>query len=349
MLTHLCVKGHFPWDLCHSLNCSGMRITGRYMDYIRTVRRYSERTVAIYESVIADFIRSREIRSDDELFDLLTPSEIRSYEVMLMDQRKMSRKTVNLHLSVLSSFCAYLIKENILNSNPVKLVSRPKVEKRLPQFYKKEAMDEYLESTEYVAGREDLDAFLQAPFTELGRRAYEKRLSRLIINILYTLGIRRAELLSMTIDSVDFGRKVVKIRGKGDKMREIPLLSSLSEEILLYLEAVEALCGGERSLKEPLLVTYRLTPVYAVYVDRVVKDELGYVKGISGRKSPHVLRHSIATQLLDQGSDLHSIKEMLGHSSMATTQIYTHSSIAQLKNIYEQAHPRAKNGGKNGD
>jgi len=80
-----------------------------------------------------------------------------------------------------------------------------------------------------------------------------------------------------------------------------------------------------------------------------VKDELGYVKGISGRKSPHVLRHSIATQLLDQGSDLHSIKEMLGHSSMATTQIYTHSSIAQLKNIYEQAHPRAKNGGKNGD
>ena len=132
-------------------------------------------------------------------------------------------------------------------------------------------------------------------------------------------------------------------------MREIPLLDSLSEEILLYLEAVEALCGGNRSLKEPLLVTYRLNPIYPVYVDRVIKKELGSVKGITGRKSPHVLRHSLATEILNEGGDIHSIKEMLGHSSLATTQIYTHSSIAQLKSIYEQAHPRAKNGGKHGD
>ena len=132
-------------------------------------------------------------------------------------------------------------------------------------------------------------------------------------------------------------------------MREIPLLASLSEEILLYLKAVEALCGRQRSLKEPLLVTYRMNPLYPVYVDRTVKNELGDVKGITGRKSPHVLRHSLATELLNDGSDLNSIKEMLGHSSLATTQIYTHSSIAQLKNIYKQAHPRAKNGGKHGD
>ena len=153
----------------------------------------------------------------------------------------------------------------------------------------------------------------------------------------------------MCVGNVDFGRKVVKVRGKGDKMREIPLVDSLSQEILLYLRAVEALCGRQRSLKEPLLVTYKLGKLYPVYVDRTVKEELGDVKGITGRRSPHVLRHSIATELLNEGADLTSIKEMLGHSSLATTQIYTHSSIAQLKDIYKQAHPRAKNGGKNGD
>jgi integrase/recombinase XerC len=148
---------------------------------------------------------------------------------------------------------------------------------------------------------------------------------------------------------VDFGREIVKITGKGDKMREIPIISSLSEEILLYLKAVEALCGGERSLKEPLLVTYRCRPVYPVYIDRTVKSELGDDNEFSGRKSPHVLRHSIATELLNDGAGLNSIKEMLGHSSLATTQVYTHSNIARLKTIYEQAHPRAKNGGKHGD
>ena len=132
-------------------------------------------------------------------------------------------------------------------------------------------------------------------------------------------------------------------------MREIPMIVSLSEEILLYLKAVEALTAGTRSLKSPLLMTYAGNRLYPAYVDRTVKRELGDVKGITGRKSPHVLRHSLATELMNEEADLNSIKEMLGHSSLATTQVYTHSSFARLKNIYERAHPRAKNGGKNGD
>ena len=326
-----------------------MTLIDRYLEYIRSVRRYSERTVCIYHDILTEYASAVSADSDESLLASFNPSEIRSYEVTLMDERKLSVKTVNLHLSVLSGFCRFLIRKSLMDSNPVSLVSRPRLQKRLPEFYRNESLDEYFAHTEYFASREDLQAFLQAPFSDSGRRAYEKRLARLIISILYSLGVRRSELIGMTVENVDFGRKVVKICGKGDKMREIPLMDSLSEEILLYLEAVEALGGRQRSLKEPLLVTYRMNPLYPVYVDRVVKNELGCVSGITGRKSPHVLRHSIATGLLIEGSDLNSIKEMLGHSSLATTQIYTHSSIAQLKTIYEQAHPRAKNGGKHGD
>jgi integrase/recombinase XerC len=330
-----------------------MDLISQYISYIRNIRRYSERTALIYEGVLKDYaaaLNCNEPAADDsELLASLNCSEVRSYEVKLLDERKLSAKTVNLHMSVLSGFCKYLVKQGHLQSNPVSLVSRPKIEKRVPEFYRFESMEEYFRNTEYFAGKEDLEAFLEAPQTKTGKKAYEKRLARLIISLLYGLGIRRSELVGMTLANVDFGRNVVKIHGKGDKMREIPILKSLCEEILLYLKAVEALCGRKRSLTEPLLVTYGMNPIYPVYVDRAVKSELGDVKSITGRKSPHVLRHSIATELLNEGSDLNSIKEMLGHSSLATTQVYTHSSIAQLKNIYEQAHPRAKNGGKHGD
>ena len=185
--------------------------------------------------------------------------------------------------------------------------------------------------------------------TDSGKKYYKALLERVIISTLYSLGIRRSELIGLSVGDVDCGRKVVKVRGKGDKMREIPLVISLSEEILLYLKAVEALCGGKRSLKEPLFVTYSGMQLYPAYVDKAVKSGLGSVKCIKGRKSPHVLRHSLATELMNEDTDMNSIKELLGHSSLAATQVYTHSSIARLKTIYKLAHPRAKNGGKNGD
>ena len=306
----------------------------------------------MYSDVLRDYclhVFREDPYSDSGLIESISPALVRSYEVMLLDERKMVPKTVNLHLSVISSFCRFLIKEGCLRSNPVSLVPRPKVEKRLPTFFRNDILADYFAETECLVSADDLKCFIESPFSKSSRESYEKRLSRLIVSILYGTGMRRSELLGLKIENVDFGRKVVKIHGKGDKMREIPLVASLSEEILLYLKAVEAICGGERSLKDPLLVTYRMGPLYPVYVDRAVKKELGDVRGLAGRKSPHVLRHSLATELLNEGADLNSIKEMLGHSSLATTQIYTHSSIARLKNIYKQAHPRAKNGGIHGD
>ena len=224
-----------------------------------------------------------------------------------------------------------------------------------------------VKNTGNVAGREILQIYYSAPqgklgkpakelaafaedwSTEHGKNSYERRLGRAVISTLYSLGLRRAELIGLVIGDMDFGRKVVKVRGKGNKMREIPFPDSLSEEILLYLKAVEVMCGGQRSLKEPVFVTYKGRSLYPAYVDRLVKSELADVKGLTGRKSPHVLRHSLATELMNGNADLNSVKELLGHSSLAATQVYTHSSVARLKDIYKQAHPRAKNGGKYGD
>ena len=318
----------------------------KYIDYVRDVRRYSIRTADIYRSVLSDFVKTMEL---DDVIDGLDAKILRAYEVKMMEEKKCTPRTVNLHLSVLSGFCRFLIKEGKLKSNPVHLVPKPKVQKRLPTFFRKEAMDAYFSCTDIYASREYLDILLSDVSEEHRKELYEKRLARLIVSMLYGLGLRRSELVSLDIHNVDFGRKVVKVRGKGDKTREIPLVDVLCQEILLYLKAVEALAGGQRSLKEPLLVTYKGKRIYPIYVDRVVKKELKPEYGCTGRRSPHVLRHTLATELMNDEADLNSIKELLGHSSLAATQVYTHNSVARLKTIYKHAHPRAKNGGKHGD
>ena len=329
-----------------------MELIRRYISYIKTIKRYSERTVATYEDALSRYIRATfqdEEPTDAQIVESLNRSELRGYMASLMEEGGLAPKSVSMHMSALSSFCSFLVKEGRLKSNPVRTITRPKVQKRLPEYYREEAMKEYFEKTSDYASRECLDTFIADTDSAHGKELYHRRLARLIIAMLYDTGLRRSELIGLKIENVDFARQTLKVVGKGNKMREIPLLTALCQEILLYLEAVEALVCGKRSLKETLLVTYRGGDLYPTYVDRTVKSELGDVKGITGRKSPHVLRHSIATELMNEGTDLNSIKEMLGHSSLATTQVYTHSSFARLKDIYEHAHPRAKNGGKHGD
>ena len=208
-------------------------------------------------------------------------------------------------------------------------------------------MDRYLNETRYYAGEESLYI---SPDRKQTRNLYEKRLARAIISTLYVTGIRRSELISLKVRDIDFSRRTMNVTGKGDKMREIPLIPSLLKEISLYLRSVGMMVSDDRTPEAPLFVTFRGRALYPEYVDRTVRRELSGISGITGRKSPHVLRHTIATELLDRGADLNAIKELLGHSSLAATQVYTHNSIGRLKKIYESAHPRArKNGGKNGD
>ena len=338
----------------------------RYLEYLSAIRRYSPRTVDIYRGVLEDYCTyltlSGSVPPDfaslipptaaqrvppiyeamgghglagqtPKAGEILNVQTVRGYEVYLMDEKGESAKTVNLHLSVLSGFCKFLMKQGVLESNPVRLVSRPKQEKRLPVFYREDAMQAYFEQTKGVL--------------EYG--VYEKQLERIIVGILFGTGLRRAELISLNRDSVDYARRVLRVRGKGDKMREIPLPPVLCDEILLYLHTVDSLKCADRTPEAPLLQTRKGARLYPVYVDRAVKSALAEVDGISGRKSPHVLRHTLATELLNGGADLNSIKELLGHSSLAATQVYTHNSIERLQSVYKSAHPRAKNDGNYGD
>ena len=322
-------------------------ILNEYIDYISKVRRYSRRTCDLYTEILGRFFSFTEASGDREMLEALTPSVIRSYEVHLMDACGMDSRTVNLHLSVLSGFCRYLMKDGRLGSNPARMVSRPKTEKRLPVFYREDSMKEYFDSTDCYASEENLE--LISGNDKVSKDMYSRRLGRMIVSILYSTGIRRSELIGLNVGSVDFSRRTMKVIGKGDKAREIPLVPSLCKEISLYLQTVETMEGRRRTASEPLLVTVKGSRLYPVFIDRTIKSELGQVGSITGRKSPHVLRHSLATELLNEGSDLNSIKELLGHSSLAATQVYTHNSIEKLKKVYVNAHPRAKSGGKNGD
>ena len=325
-----------------------------YIAYIRDVRRYSPRTQQLYADALNDFAlwagTPDQVGGDGHgvggdvmagLTGHLIPSRLREYEAHLME-RGLKPRTVHLHMSALSGYCNYLIKEGVLKANPVRGIKRPKMEKRLPEYYTEKSMEEYLAASAHAAGEEELEILLSLkPSDKLASELYNRRLRRLIISLLYATGIRRAELIGLKRSQLDRGRQTLRVRGKGDKMREIPLIPSVLEEISLYLQAARSMVG-DGTPESPLLTTEKGKPLYPEFVDRAVKTELdGY--GITGRKSPHVLRHSLATAQLDEGADLNAIKEMLGHSSLAATEVYTHNSIERLKSQYMNAHPRAKN------
>lgn len=327
-----------------------MSYKDQYISYISTVKRYSGRTVEIYADVIDRFYENAigtANPEDGQVKEALTPVQIRNYEVWLMDKAGNSARTVNQHLSALSGFCKFLLKNGHIDSNPVAGVRRPKQPVRLPEFFRDDAIDSYMEATQHVVSEENLA--LITGRDKVSCEVYSRRLGRLIIRILYDTGIRRAELIGLKRSSVDFSRRMLSVRGKGDKMREIPLADTLCQEILLYLKATVLMFGQEAGPNEPLLLTPTGRPLYPIFVERVTINEIGTEMGIAGKKSPHMLRHTIATRLMNSGAEISSIKEFLGHSSLAATQVYTHNSIAELKNVYNHAHPRAKRGGKNGD
>ena len=313
-------------------------LISKYLAYTGGVKRYSSRTQAVYREILEQY---ENFAAPEPVLEALCGPVLRSYEVWLMDEKGVGARTVGLHMSVLSGFCRWLVAQGELASNPVRTLPRPKTEKRLPVFYREESMDDYFEQTALYGSEEVLGLFSGRPGDRADIQLYTRVLQRLIISILYSTGIRRSELIGLNRRSFDSSRHVMHVLGKGDKMREIPLTGTICREILLYLHAIDKMGIEVDAADSPLLVTRSGKRLYPVLVDRAVKEELGTVPEITSRKSPHVLRHTLATELLDEGTDLNSIKELLGHSSLAATQVYTHNSIEKLKKVYNSAHPRA--------
>jgi len=301
-----------------------------FIRYLKVERRYSPRTVALYDEAVSDFYAFLE--EPDPAPESLTTQNVRSFIAHGLDTG-LSARTMNLKLSALSTWSQWLLRQGLLESNPVSKVPRPKQEKKLPVFYTEKAIDNYFDESRRRVEENPGDFALLR--------------NRMMMVILYATGMRRAELCALKVMDFDPARRIFRVVGKGDKAREIPVPALICQEISLYLEKL-----GEAYPDNPegkFFLTDSGAPLYLAFADNVVRRELAGVEGFTGKKSPHVLRHSLATHLLNRGADLNSIKEILGHSSLAATQVYTHNSFEQLKKTYLTAHPRAKNGGNHGN
>ncbi len=322
-----------------------------FLKYLEVEKRYSTRTVRLYADAVHRFY---DYIGGGESLETLKPLHIRGFVASLLDGG-LSARSANLHLSALSSYCAFLCRRGFLSSNPVDSVTRPKESHRLPHFYDRAALDGYVRSVvehpAWSADYEDVSNGKEAGETESDEKSVKGRLENfercrdmLMIMLIYATGMRRGEVVALSLADFDSSRSLFTILGKGSKERQIPVVPLLREKILLYLQKRNSLFGQLSGSSFFLLGSGK--PIYPAFVNNVVHREFDNLKGFEGRRSPHVLRHSFATHLLNGGTDLNSIKEVLGHSSLAATQVYTHNSFEELKRAYILAHPHS---GKKGE
>ena len=291
----------------------------QFADYLRLERNYSPKTVASYRRDLVLF-RQFLTETDAEL-NLLTADRdvVRLWVVEMMDKGEKST-TVNRKLSTLRSFYRFLRMKGITDHSPVQGIKGPKNKKPLPQFVKESDMDKLLD---------DADINLGEGF--MGIR------NRTVIAVLYETGMRMAELIGLDDRDIDFGTRTIKVTGKRDKQRFIPFGKELELRLRDYLEARTKAFGENEGAFFVNQKGERI-PRHQVYL--LVKDALGKVSDVS-KKSPHVLRHTFATSMLNHDAELGAVKELLGHNSLQTTEIYVHTTFQELKEIYKQAHPRA--------
>jgi integrase/recombinase XerC len=294
-----------------------MRHFGDFLQYIQYIKHYSPHTVRSYRKDLEQFFLycSADSEAEESSID---HHLIRGWIVELMESGNTAR-TTNRKISALKSYFRYLLKEGIVATNPVARVLTPKSDKRLPVFVNEKQMDTLLDD---ISFGENFD----------GLR------NRMIIETFYNTGARRSELINLRISDVDLAQQQIKVLGKRNKERIIPLSQSFSEVLGKYMAARETEHPG---IKEDwLFLTNAGNKIYARMVHRIVTQFLSMVT-TADKKSPHVLRHTFATHLLNQGADLNAIKELLGHANLTATEVYTHNTFEKLKSVYKQAHPRA--------
>ena len=291
-----------------------------FIAYITFEKRFSKHTIKAYQTDLEQFktylITTYSISKNSEI----THHHVRSWIIALM-QQEISARSINRKLSTLKSLFQFLIKKGKLNKNPMLKVVMPKTGTRLPVFVEQRPLEMLFENVAFPNN-------------------YEGVRDRLIMDLFYQTGVRRSELIHLQISDIDFQGQAIKVLGKGNKERIIPINRDLRLQITNYLELRKSTFPDLLSIGQ-LFLTKKGKPLYPKKVYNLVKKYLGMVT-TQEERSPHILRHSFATHLSNNGADLNAIKELLGHSSLAATQVYTHNSIERLKEIYEQAHPKAK-------
>jgi integrase/recombinase XerC len=292
-----------------------------FFDYLRFERRFSPHTVLSYQTDLRQFaaflLKSYELADPAQADHMI----IRSWIVKLMQQQHDPR-TVNRKIACLRSYYKYLLRTNVIARNPMLRITAPKMAKKLPDFVPEDSLNNLLNSFDF-------------PETFVGRR------DQLVLELLYGTGIRLSELIGIQHDDVSLASRTVRVTGKGNKQRVVPLNPTLLLVLERYLAQKQIEFGSSDNARGALLVTDKLEPLYEKLVYRTVKQYLGQITTASAQQHPHVLRHSFATHLLGKGADLNAIKELLGHANLAATQVYTHLSIDKLKAVFEKAHPKA--------
>lgn len=294
----------------------------KFLRYLRYEKNYSSCTVLSYKRDLEQFrsFRSRE-RADARAMPVES-DDVRNW-VMALGEQGVSPRTIGRKISALRSYFKYAQRMGEVEDNPAAGVKLPKVRKQLPAFVRPEAMERLLDDDE----KSDELATVR---------------DRLIVAMLYETGMRRAELIGLRDAAVDNTMCELRVLGKRNKERIIPYGSALQEQITLY----RALRGGVSGENERFFTLDNGKPLYDKYVYRVVRQSLARVSTIA-KKSPHVLRHSFASAMLNNGAGINSVKELLGHSSLASTEVYTHITFEELKQSYKHAHPRVEKKGGN--
>lgn len=288
----------------------------RFIRYLKFEKRYSSHTVSAYEADLADF--EKYLHSELLELESVSHNEVRTWVMNLMESG-LSGRSVSRKLSTLRSFYKFHLREGTITSSPMNLIRAPKLAKLLPVVIEESKMDLLLDG-----------GFFDSDFAGLR--------DRLVIELLYCTGMRQAEIRSLRTTDVDEFECQLTVLGKRNKQRIIPISRRLLDLIKQY-EALK-LSQNFRNNSEALIVTNMGKAAGPGHIYDIVRSGLSKITTQS-KRSPHVLRHSFATAMLNRGADLNAIKEILGHSSLAATQVYTHNSIEKLKSVYKQAHPKA--------
>ncbi|WP_461639511.1 tyrosine-type recombinase/integrase [Labilibaculum euxinus] len=286
-----------------------------FLSYLQFEKRYSVHTILSYDCDLTQFFDFMSKNEVEEVKDVDFKS-VRKWIVFLMNEGNSSR-TVNRKLSSLKSFFKFLLRESVVDTNPMDRVVGPRQGKKLPGFVAEHAM-QLLREVEFGEG-------------------FEGVRDRLVVEMFYQTGMRLSELMNLKITSFDRGTSLVKVLGKRNKERIIPVSKGLEKLLDEYLEERNR-TFEERS--DFLFVTKKGVPVYEKLLYRIVTKHLSKITTLA-KRSPHVLRHTFATHLLNNGAELNAVKELLGHSNLSATQIYTHTTFERLNKVYKQAHPRA--------